>query len=65
MDDPEKKKETKRNYSNIGYYGRPISELSRDELMAAFAELAELYQESQRKNKKCQEVLGKVRFDSL
>ena len=54
-----------KDYSLIGYYGRPITDFSRDELLAAFAELAELYKESQRKNKKCQEVLGKKKFDSL
>ena len=38
-----------KDYSLIGYYGRPITDLSRDELLEAFAELAELYKESQRK----------------
>jgi len=65
LDDPKKEKETKRNYFSIGYHGRPITELSREELLAAFAELAELYRESQRKNKKCKEVLGKGRYDPL
>ncbi len=54
-----------RNCSEIGYYGRPVTELNREELLAAFAELAELYKKSQRKNKKCQEVLGADKFDSL
>ena len=33
------------DYSKIGYFGRPISDLDRDELLAAFAKLAELYTE--------------------
>ena len=65
MGDSNKKKETKIDYSKIGYYGKPINELGREELLAAFAELAELYNESQRKNRKCKEILGKENFDSL
>jgi hypothetical protein len=58
-------KKNSRDYSKIGYHGRPITELSREELLAAFAELAELFKESQRKNKKCREVLGADKFESL
>jgi len=61
----EAKNTTTRDYSEIGYHGRPITELSKKELLAAFAELAELYKEGRRKNKKCQEVLGADKFDSL
>lgn len=55
----------KRDYSTIGYYGRPISELSRDELLAAFAELVEIYKECEYKNNRCKEVLGAEKFDAL
>jgi len=54
-----------RNFSEIGYYGRPITELSRAELLAAVAELADMYNESKRKNEKCKEILGADKFDSL
>ena len=54
-----------RNYSEIGYYGRPITELSRAELLAAVAELADMYNESKRKNEKCKEILGAEKFNSL
>ncbi len=54
-----------KNYSTIGYLGRPIADLSRDELLAAFAELAEMYKEIKRKNEKCKEVLGEKTFESL
>ena len=60
-----KEKKPTIDYSKIGYYGKPITELSRDELLAAVAELDELYKESQRKNKKYQDVLGKKKLDSL
>ena len=56
---------TLRNYSEIGYYGRPITELSRAELLAALAELVDMYNECKRKNKKCKEILGAEKFDSL
>ena len=54
-----------RNYSEIGYYGRPITELSRSELLAAVADLAEMYNECKRKNEKCKEILGAEEFESL
>ena len=56
---------TIRNYSEIGYYGRPITELSRAELLAAVAELADMYNECKRKNEKCKEILGTEKFESL
>ncbi len=56
---------TTKDYSTIGYYGRPITDLSRDELLAAFAELVDMYKEIKRKNEKCKEVLGEKKFDSL
>ena len=65
MSGPNKERPVKRDYSKIGFYGRPITELSRDELLAAIAELAELYQESRRKNKRCREVLGPEKYGSL
>ena len=56
---------TTKDYSTIGYYGRPITDLSRDELLAAFAELVDMYKEIKRKNEKCKEVLGEKKFESL
>ena len=54
-----------KDYSTIGYHGRPITDFSRDELLAAFAELADMYEEIKIKNKKCKEVLGEERFRLL
>ena len=56
---------TTKDYSTIGYYGRPITDLSRDELLAAFAELVDMYKEIKRKNEKCKEVLGEKKFELL
>ena len=56
---------TTKDYSTIGYYGRPITDLSRDELLAAFAELVDMYKEIKIKNEKCKEVLGEKKFESL
>ncbi len=39
--------------SEIGYYGRAITKLSRDELISAITELAIMYKECERKNKSC------------
>ena len=41
--------QTTKDYSAIGYYGRSIMDLSRDELLEAIAELAELYIENLKK----------------
>lgn len=51
--------------SRIGYFGRPIKDLSRDELLSAFAELVDTNKEVKRKNEKCKEILGEKRFESL
>ena len=56
---------TTKDYSTIGYNGRPITDLSRDELLAAFAELVDMYKEIKRKNEKCKEVLGERKCESL
>ncbi len=56
-------KAIERDYSDIGYYGRPITVLSRKELLVAFAELVDIYKESE--NKRCQEVLRDVKFEAL
>ena len=58
-------KSPKRDYSDIGYYGRPITALSREELLEAFAELVDIYNESKRKNERCKEELGANRFKLL
>ena len=55
---------TKDNFG-IGYFGRSIKDLSRDELLAAFAELVDMYKEVKRKNEKCKEILGEKSFESL
>jgi len=52
------------DYSSIGYYGRPITELSKGDLLAAINELADMYNEVKRKNEKCKEVSVRARFDS-
>ncbi len=41
------------NLTEIGYYGRPISDLSKDELFDAIFELCMMYEESEKKNKNC------------
>ena len=56
-------KAIERDYSDIGYYGRPITALSRKELLAAFSELVDIYKESE--NKRCKEVLRDVKFEAL
>jgi len=52
------KRKEKRDYTKIGYYGRPITDLSKDELMEALAELVDMYKEV-KKTKKCSKVLGR------
>ena len=41
----------------IGYYGKPISSLTRDELLKAFVELAEVLYEFSKKDKKMEDYL--------
>jgi len=41
----------------IGYYGKPITTLTRDELLEAFAELAAIIYESSVKDKKIEEFV--------
>ena len=43
MPHPKDENTATKDYSTIGYYGKPITDLSRDELLAALAELAEIY----------------------
>ena len=38
--------------SEIGYYGRPITQLNRDELISAVTELCKMYKECENKIKK-------------
>ncbi len=38
--------------SEIGYYGRPITQLNRDELISALTELSKMYKECENKIKK-------------
>lgn len=52
------KRKEKRDYAKIGYYGRPITDLSKDELIEALAELVDMYIEV-KKTKKCSRVLGR------
>ena len=65
MSKVKEKRNTKINFATIGYYGRPITNLDRDELLAAIAELVDMYNECKRKNDRCREILGKEKFDSL
>ncbi len=44
----------KLDYKDIGYYGRPISSLNREELLEAFAELAAIVRECAVQGKKCE-----------
>ncbi len=39
------------NLTEIGYYGRPISDLSKEELFDAISELCMMYEESEKKSK--------------
>jgi hypothetical protein len=43
--------------SEIGYYGKPITALTREELLEAFAELAGLIHESVITDKKIEELI--------
>ena len=54
-----------RDYSEIAYYGRPITKLTKEELLAAFAELVDIYTEVKTKNDKCKKLLGDNKFESL
>ena len=56
---------TTRDYSEIAYYGRPITKLTKEELLAAFAELVDIYTEVKTKNDKCKKLLGDKKFESL
>ncbi len=40
------------NPSEIGYYGRPITQLKKDELISALTELSKMYMEREKKIKK-------------
>jgi hypothetical protein len=53
------------SFDQIGYYGRPISELSREELLEAFAELALLLEACEDKDKKFREILGDKKYKTL
>ena len=65
MSKVKEKRDAKNKLSTIGYYGRPITDLDRDELLAAIAELVDMYNECKRKNDRCRELLGKEKLDSL
>lgn len=45
------------DYKEIGYYGKPIDSLTREELLEAFAELAGAIAECAVKGKKCEELI--------
>ena len=65
MSRDKERRATERNFATIGNYGRPITDLDKDELLAAIAELVDIYNECKRKNERCSEILGKEKFDSL
>ena len=52
-----------KDFSDIGYYGRPITVLSRKELLVAFAELVDVCKAYEDKNKACKEVLKDAKFE--
>jgi hypothetical protein len=45
------------NPKDIGYYGKPITKLTRDELLGVIVELAEIIHECSIKDKKIKEFL--------
>ena len=47
----------------IGFYGKPIDQLNRRELIEAIIELASIVNECVSKNKKCEEIL-RIKKDS-
>jgi len=46
----------KLEYSNIGYHGKPIGDLTREELLEAFVELAQTVVSCASKNNQCKAV---------
>jgi hypothetical protein len=48
----------KLTYSDIGYYGKPIDALSREELLEAFFELVLLIQSCADKDSPCRSILN-------
>ena len=46
----------KLKYSDIGYYGKPIDTLTREELLAAILEFAEKLQECAVKDNPCRSI---------
>ncbi len=44
--------------SDIGYHGRPIEELSKEELMGAFVELTQLVYDCASTNNKCKALVS-------
>jgi hypothetical protein len=48
----------KLNYSDIGYHGKPIDDLTREELLEAFLELAQTVVECASTNNQCKAVFS-------
>jgi len=65
LEKSDKINKTQTDFSLIGYYGRLITDLSREELLTAFAELADLYIYSKRMNDQCIKFLGKEKFKKI
>ena len=47
----------KLNYSDVGYHGKPIKELTREELMEAFLRLSQRVYDCAAEGNKCREVI--------
>ena len=53
------------NHEEIGYYGKPINSLTREELLEAFAELAVIIDECSVKDKKFEEFIFIKKDESI
>ena len=53
------------NHEEIGYYGKPINSLTREELLEAFAELAVIIYECSVKDKKLEEFIFIKKDESI
>ncbi len=53
------------HYEEIGYYGKPINSLTREELLEAFAELAVIIYECSVKDKKFEEFIFIKKDESI
>ena len=52
-------------FDEIGYYGRPITELSKDELLRALAEVCTALRDNEIKLELCEKLLGEETCGTL